>query len=80
MVFKIDFLNPEQIEKCIQNSAAVFSTIGTTKAKVGGDKEPTRKIDYEINLLITQQLFKIENWPISIGFFRGADSSSKISI
>jgi len=76
VVFKIDFLNPEQIEKCIQNSATVFSTIGTTKARVGGDKAAYRKIDYDINLLIANGCLKLKIGQFQLVSSGGADASS----
>ena len=60
VAFKIDFSNPEQIEKSILNSTTVFSAIGTTKTKVGGDKVAYRKVDYDINLLIAKCCLKLK--------------------
>ena len=48
-VFEIDFSKPQEIERSIRDSNVVFSCIGTTQAKVNGDKKAYRKIDYDIS-------------------------------
>ena len=47
-VIQIDFSNPKEIEQAVENSSRVFSCIGTTQARVKGDKVAYRKIDYAI--------------------------------
>jgi uncharacterized protein YbjT (DUF2867 family) len=76
VVFKIDFLDLNQIEKSIKNSTTVFSSIGTTKAKVGGDKAAYRKIDYDINLSIANSCLKLQIDQFQLVSSGGADVSS----
>jgi len=52
VVHLIDFLNSTEIENCVRESTTVFSAIGTTQARVGGDKAAYRKIDYDINCVL----------------------------
>lgn len=47
-VHLIDFLDQKAIEKTIENSEIVFVSIGTTQAKVKGNKDAYRKIDFDI--------------------------------
>ena len=75
-VFKLDFLNTKEIENCIRNSSTVFSAIGTTKAKVGGDKAAYREIDYSINLLIANSCLKLKITQFQLVSSGGADASS----
>ncbi|MFQ3340351.1 MAG: nucleoside-diphosphate-sugar epimerase, partial [Flavobacteriaceae bacterium] len=58
--FHITFLDQKELEKTIANSAVVFSTIGTTQAKVNGDKDAYRKIDFDINLSIAKSCLKMK--------------------
>ena len=44
----IDFTDLNSFSSCIQKSDAVFVSIGTTMAKVNGDKTEYRKIDFDI--------------------------------
>ena len=44
----IDFTDINSFSSCIQKSDAVFVSIGTTMAKVNGDKSEYRKIDFDI--------------------------------
>ncbi len=75
-VFKLDFLNTQEIENCIRNSSTVFSAIGTTKAKVGGDKVAYREIDYNINLLIAKSCLKLKINQFQLVSSGGADALS----
>ncbi len=52
--FLIDLSNYKEIEKTIQNSEIVFSSIGTTQSKVNGDKNEYKKVDYGITLNIAK--------------------------
>ena len=47
-VHLIDFLDQKAIEKTIENSEIVFVSIGTTQAKVKGNRDAYRKIDFDI--------------------------------
>ena len=76
VVFKMNFSNLEQIEKSIQNSTIVFSAIGTTKAKVGGDKVEYRKVDYDINLLIAKCCLNLNVEQFQLVSSSGADITS----
>ena len=49
----INFSNKVEIDNCIKNSSIVFSTIGTTKAKVQNNKK-YREIDFDINYNIAK--------------------------
>lgn len=44
----VDFNDNDSLLVAIDNSDAVFCTIGTTQKKVKGDKEAYRKVDYDI--------------------------------
>jgi len=44
----IDFTDLNSFSSCIKKSDAVFVSIGTTMAKVNGDKSEYRKIDFDI--------------------------------
>jgi uncharacterized protein YbjT (DUF2867 family) len=44
----IDFQEPRSYEPHIAGAEAVFVTVGTTNAKVDGDKDAYRKVDYNI--------------------------------
>lgn len=44
----INFSDPDAFKKAIAGSEAVFCAVGTTQAKVRGDKTEYRKVDYEI--------------------------------
>lgn len=72
----MNFSNLEQIEKSIQNSTIVFSAIGTTKAKVGGDKVEYRKVDYDINLLIAKCCLNLNVEQFQLVSSSGADITS----
>lgn len=47
-VIVIDFANPEAFRTAIEGCDAVFCAVGTTNAKVKGDKAAYRKVDYDI--------------------------------
>lgn len=47
-VIMIDFNNPVAFRTAIEGCNAVFCAVGTTNAKVKGDKDAYRKIDYDI--------------------------------
>lgn len=48
LVMVIDFADPEVFKEAIRGSEAVFCAVGTTNAKVRGDKTAYRKVDYDI--------------------------------
>ncbi|HOX78624.1 MAG TPA: NAD(P)H-binding protein [Bacteroidales bacterium] len=47
-VIRLDFADPGAYRKAIAGCQAVFCAIGTTNAKVKGDKTAYRKVDYDI--------------------------------
>ena len=75
--FHITFLDQKELEKTIANSAVVFSTIGTTQAKVNGDKDAYRKIDFDINLSIAKSCLKMKVDQFQLVSSGGADRLSK---
>lgn len=75
--FQISFLDQIEFEKSVADSVVVFSTIGTTKAKVNGDKNAYRKIDFDINLSIAKSCLKMEVNQFQLISSVGADASSK---
>ena len=72
----IDFSNETEIENCIRNSTTVFSAIGTTQAKVNGDKVAYSKIDYDINLRIATRCLKLKIPQFQLVSSGGADATS----
>jgi uncharacterized protein YbjT (DUF2867 family) len=44
----IDFADPEALREGVRGSGSVFCAIGTTNAKVKGDKTAYRKVDFDI--------------------------------
>ena len=74
--FHITFLDQKELEKTIANSAVVFSTIGTTQAKVNGDKDAYRKIDFDINLSIAKSCLKMKVDQFQLVSSGGADALS----
>ena len=56
----IDFSKPNEIEECIHENAVVFSSIGTTRSKVKGNKKTYREIDHDITCKIGEAC-KIQN-------------------
>jgi len=76
VVHLIDFLNSTEIENCVRESTTVFSAIGTTQARVGGDKAAYRKIDYDINLRIAKCCLKLKIDQFQLVSSGGADASS----
>ncbi len=75
--FQISFSDQKELEKSVADSVVVFSTIGTTKAKVNGDKNAYRKIDFDINLSIAKSCLKMEVNQFQLVSSVGADASSK---
>jgi uncharacterized protein YbjT (DUF2867 family) len=53
-VRRINFSSQKEVEGVVENSSVVFSCIGTTQARVKGDKDAYRKIDYDITLSIAK--------------------------
>jgi uncharacterized protein YbjT (DUF2867 family) len=51
---RINFKNTKEIKDCIPKGSIVFSAIGTTNAKVKGDKAIYRTIDHDITLNIAR--------------------------
>lgn len=51
-VRQVNFTSQKEIDQAVENSTIVFSCIGTTQAKVKGDKITYRTIDYDITLSI----------------------------
>jgi uncharacterized protein YbjT (DUF2867 family) len=49
---RINFNNAKEIKDCIPKGSIVFSAIGTTNARVKGDKLKYREIDHDITLNI----------------------------
>lgn len=76
VVHLIDFLNSTEIENCVRESTTVFSAIGTTQARVGGDKAAYRKIDYDINLRIAKCCLKLKIDQFQLVSSGWADASS----
>jgi uncharacterized protein YbjT (DUF2867 family) len=64
-------------EKSVADSVVVFSTIGSTKAKVNGDKNAYRRIDFDINLSIAKSCLKMKVNQFQLVSSGGADASSK---
>ena len=75
--FQISFSDQKELEKSVADSVVVFSTIGTTKAKVNGDKNAYRKIDFDINLSIAKSCLKMKVNQFQLVSSGGADASSK---
>ena len=75
--FQISFSDQKELEKSVANSVVVFSTIGTTKAKVNGDKDAYRKIDFDINLSIAKSCLKMSVDQFQLISSGGADSLSQ---
>ena len=73
--FQISFLDQKELEKSVADSVVVFSTIGTTKAKVNGDKNAYRKIDFDINLSIAKSCLKMKVNQFQLVSSGGADAS-----
>ena len=44
----VKFADPESFKLALEESDVVFCAVGTTQAKVKGDKEAYRKVDYDI--------------------------------
>ncbi len=53
-VRQINFTSQKEVERAVENSSIVFSCIGTTQAKVKGNKATYRTIDYDITLSIAK--------------------------
>lgn len=53
-VRRINFSSQKEVEVVVENSSVVFSCIGTTQARVKGDKDAYRKVDYDITLSIAK--------------------------
>ena len=53
-VRRINFSSQKEVEGVVENSSVVFSCIGTTQARVKGDKDAYRKVDYDITLSIAK--------------------------
>ena len=75
--FQISFSDQKKLEKCVTDSEVVFSTIGSTNAKVKGDKNAYRKIDFDINLSIAKSCLKMNVNQFQLVSSVGADASSK---
>ena len=75
--FQMSFFNQKELEKSVANSIVVFSTIGTTKAKVNGDENAYRKIDFDINLSIAKSCLKMKVDQFQLVSSGGADRLSK---
>jgi uncharacterized protein YbjT (DUF2867 family) len=73
---QIDFSNSKEIERSVENSSIVFSSIGTTQSQVKGDKKAYRKIDFQIthNIALACKLKQVEKFLFVSS--AGADSSS----
>tara|TARA_B100000614_G_C14545311_1_gene491846 strand:+ start:95 stop:754 length:660 start_codon:yes stop_codon:yes gene_type:complete len=54
----INFSNTKEIENCITKNSIVFSCIGTTNAKVNGDKIKYKKVDFDITINIAKSCKK----------------------
>ena len=50
----INFSKTKEIENCITKDSIVFSCIGTTNAKVNGNKIKYKKVDYDITINIAK--------------------------
>ena len=72
----IDFSDPVEIESCIRKDSIVFSCIGTTQAKVKGDKKKYREIDFDITLNIANACKKLNAKKFLFISSGGANSSS----
>ena len=72
----IDFSDPVEIERCIKKDSIVFSSIGTTKAQVKGDKKKYREIDFDITLNIANACKKLSAKKFLFISSGGANSSS----
>ena len=75
--FQMSFSDEKELEKSVANSIVVFSTIGTTKAKVNGDENAYRKIDFDINLSIAESCLKMKVDQFQLVSSGGADRLSK---
>lgn len=72
----IDFSDSKALAHCIKESAIVFSTIGTTQARVKGDKQLYRSIDYDLTFNIASTCKQLEVEKLLFVSSSGADASS----
>jgi len=75
-VRRINFLNPKEIEGCVKSANVVFSSIGTTKHKVKGNKNEYRKIDFDITYNIGKACMHHHITKYIVISSTGANSSS----
>jgi len=75
-VRRINFLNPNDIDDCVKYGTVVFSSIGTTKSKVKGNKNEYRKIDFDITYNIGQACMRHRIAKYIVISSAGANSSS----
>jgi len=73
---QIDFSNSKEIERSVEDSSIVFSSLGTTQSQVKGDRQAYREIDFYIThkIALACKLKQVEKFLFVSS--SGADSSS----
>jgi uncharacterized protein YbjT (DUF2867 family) len=72
----IDFQEPRAYEPHIASAEAVFVTVGTTNAKVDGDKDAYRKVDYDIPVYAAKAAAKLGVYGYYLVSAVGADANN----
>ena len=72
----IDFQEPRAYEPHIAGAEAVFVTVGTTNAKVDGDKDAYRKVDYNIPVYAAKAAAKLGVYGYYLVSASGADANN----
>lgn len=72
----IDFQDPRAYESHMAGVEAVFVTVGTTNAKVDGDKDAYRKVDYNIPVYAAKAAAKLGVYGYYLVSASGADANN----